>query len=501
MRVVIAYPPLDCDKGTPLLSQNRQFQYFKEPTYVYPVVPAVAATLLSQAGHEVIWLDCIAAGISYERFIEIVKQEKPDLIAFETKTPVVKQHWQIINQLKKLNEPNNPITVLFGDHVTALPEESFQNSQVDFVLSGGDYDSLLLNLCNVLKEVSPLAICDLPFAKLEPGIYYRENNQIKNTGPFRLNHDLNSLPFINRDLTRWKLYAYENGNYKRSPGTYIMSGRDCWWGKCSFCAWPQLYPEFRVRSAGNVLDEIGTLIEKYKVREIMDDTGTFPAGEWLSEFCRGMIKRGFNKRIYIDCNMRFGMLSYDDFCQMKEANFRLLLFGLESANQATLDRINKNLKVERIIEECKSARRAGLYPHITIMFGYPWETYEEACRTLDLGRWLLKKGFAYTVQATLVIPYPGTPLFDECRENGWLKTLDWSCYDMKEPVMNTPMPDEVLMRFVRGIYNVAFNPEFIYNRLRTVRDTDDLRYFTRASLRVLGHIRNFALIPSSNPEP
>ncbi|MDP2906028.1 MAG: B12-binding domain-containing radical SAM protein, partial [Candidatus Omnitrophota bacterium] len=157
MKVIICYPPLSSHKGSATLGQNRQFQYFKEPTYIYPVVPAQAATLLQKAGHEVIWLDCLAEGISYDRFIEIIEQEKPDLIAFETKTPVVKQHWKIINDLRPTSHvlpptAQAPLTVLFGDHVTALPEESLQNCKVDFVLTGGDYDFLLLNLCNYLNE-------------------------------------------------------------------------------------------------------------------------------------------------------------------------------------------------------------------------------------------------------------------------------------------------------------------------------------------------------------
>lgn len=514
MKIIISYPPLSKEKGCPTLGQNRQFQYFKEPTYIYPVVPAQAATLLKQAGHEVVWLDCIAEGISYDRFIEIIKEENPDLIAFETKTPVIKQHWKIINEIKGLSPqtvtgqspseprgtiPQEPVpfskgtvpkTVLFGDHITALPEESFQNSQVDFVLTGGDYDFLLLNLCNYLNAQRTTR--DAGRNMLEPGIYYRDNGQVKDTGKFQLNHDLNSLPFIDRDLTRWQLYAYNNGNYKRTPGTYIMSGRDCWWGKCSFCAWPQMYPQFRIRQPENVLDEIGLLIEKYQVREIMDDTGCFPAGEWLRDFSGGMIKRGYPQKIYLDCNMRFGALSEADFLLMKKANFRLLLFGLESANQKTLEKINKNLKVERIIEDCRLATRAGLFPHITIMFGYPWETYEDALRTLKLGSWLLKKGFAYTMQATLVIPYPGTPLFTECKEKGLLKTMDWDNYDMKQPVMATPMPDEKIMKLVRGMYGVSFQPEFILRKLLTLRDADDLRYSLRAAKKVIGHLFDFS---------
>jgi radical SAM superfamily enzyme YgiQ (UPF0313 family) len=500
MKVIISYPPLNSQKGCPTLGQNRQFQYFKEPTYIYPVVPAEAATLLKQAGHEVIWLDCIAEGISYNKFLEIIQKQKPDLIAFETKTPVVKQHWKIINDLKTLSTIDYRLsTALFGDHVTSLPEESFQNSAVDFVLTGGDYDFLLLNLCNVIEKLRVTSYLpvrqagELRVTDLEPGIYYRENGQVKNTGNFQLNHDLNSVPFIDRELTKWQLYAYENGNYKRTPGTYIMSGRDCWWGKCSFCSWPQMYPQFRVRSVQNVLDEIEMLIGEYKIHEIMDDTGCFPAGDWLRDFCKAMVKRGINKKIYFDCNARFGALSYEDFALMKKANFRLLLFGLESANQNTLDRINKNLKAERIIEDCKSAAKAGLFPHITVMFGYPWEDYSDALNTLRLGRWLLKKGYAYTMQATVVIPYPGTPLFEECRQKGQLKTLDWEDYDMKQPVMQTQIPDEKLMALVQGMYKISFQPQFLFRKIFSVRDADDLKYSLRAAKKVMGHIFDFKI--------
>lgn len=474
MKVAISYPPLDTSKGAPLLSQNRQFQYFKSPTYIYPVVPAQAATLLKQQGFEVIWDDAIAERKTYQQWLSDFKQIKPDIIAIETKTPVVKQHWRIIGDLKSQSPELK--CVLMGDHVTALPEESFQNSQVDYVITGGDYDFSLLSLCK---------------GELEPGVYYRENGQIKNTGLFQLDHDLNQLPFIDRDLTKWQLYAYENGNYKCVPGTYTMSGRDCWWSKCSFCSWTTTYPKFRVRKPENLLNEIGELIDRCNIKEIMDDTGTFPAGDWLRSFCSGMIERGYNKKIYIDCNMRFNAATLDDYKLMRKANFRLLLFGLESAKQYTLDRINKNLTVEQIIESCKLAREAGLFPHITIMFGYPWETYDDAQRTLQLGRWLLKKGYAYTVQATVVIPYPGTPLFSECKENGWLKTTDWDRYDMKEPVMKTPMPDDQVMKFVQGIYSVAFNPEFVFRRITNIRDINDMKYYTRAGIKVLGHLFDF----------
>ena len=489
MKIIICYPPLNSDLGQPTLGQNRQFQYFKEPTYIYPIVPAQAATLLKRAGHQVIWFDCIAEKISREEFFETIYREAPDLIAFETKTPVIKQHWEIIDRLKE--HLPKVITVLFGDHVTAMPEESFKRSEVDYILTGGDYDFLLLNLSDSLEK-SEGGDYRVQEGKLEPGVWYRQNGQIKNTGSFCLDHHyLDQVPFIDRDLTKWYLYAYKNGNYKRRPGTYIMSGRDCWYHKCTFCSWPTLYPKFRTRSTGNVLDEIGELIDRYSVREVMDDTGCFPIGEWLGDFCRGMVERGFNKKIFFDCNMRFGALGTDDFAMMKKANFRLLLFGLESANQITLDKINKQLEASRIIEDCKAATSAGLFPHITIMFGYPWESYEDALRTLNLGKWLLNKGYAYTMQATVVIPYPGSLLFKECNEKGLLKSLDWDDYGMKKPVMQSSISDQEIMQMAQGMYAAVFHPEFLVRRIISIRDIEDFKYLLRAVKKVFGHIFDF----------
>ncbi|MGB9707091.1 MAG: B12-binding domain-containing radical SAM protein, partial [Microgenomates group bacterium] len=312
---------------------------------------------------------------------------------------------------------------------------------------------------------------------------------------------LNALPFIDRELTKWRLYAYENGNYKRTPGTYIMAGRDCWWranGGCKFCAWTILYPRWQVRSPENVLDEIGQLIEKYHVREIMDDTGTFPVGEWLREFCRGMIKRGYHRQIYFDCNMRFGVLTKKDYQLMAKAGFRFLLYGLESANQETLDRLNKGTKVDLIEKELQMAKKANkevnghLEPHVTCMVGYPWETKKQAENTIAMTRNLFDKGLISTLQATIVIPYPGTALFAECEKNGWLKTKNWEDYDMRRPVMKTEMSDEEVLALTQGIYKSFLTPKFLLRKIASARSIDELHFFVRAGKKVWGHLKDFA---------
>jgi radical SAM superfamily enzyme YgiQ (UPF0313 family) len=479
MKVLIAYPPLPSPKGIPLLAQNRQFQWFNKPTYVYPMVPAWAATLAARAGHDVVWADGIAAGWTPEEFERRFCATAPDLALIETKTPVVTRHWAIVRRLKELRPETR--LVLCGDHVTALPAESLEQCPADYVLTGGDYDFGLLELLRFLAGQGAAPA----------GLYFRRDGAVVNTGPFQLRSNLNDLPWIDRDLTQWRLYSVENGNYKYTPGTYIMASRDCWWGQCTFCSWTTIYNSCRNRSPDHVLDEIGHILDRYPVKEIFDDSGCFPAGRWLHAFCDGVVARGYHRRAAFGCNMIPGVLSQEMYDRMARANFRFVLFGLESASQATLERINKCGKARDIERSMQMAKQAGLEPHVTCMVGYPWETRAEAQATIDLTRSLFDKGYIDTLQATLVIPYPGTPLFSECRQKGWLKTEDWDRYDMREPVMKTEMRDSELLALTRGIYKSFLTPRFILRKLAAIRSWADVRFYWRAARRVIGHLLDF----------
>lgn len=482
MKVFISYPPIESDKGTAQIGQNRQFQWFAKHSVIYPMIPAYAASLLKEKGYDVFWDDAIAKYESWEKWIERVEKDKPDLIALETKTPVVKIHWGIIDEIKKTS-PRTKV-VLMGDHVTAYPGESMKNSKTDFVITGGDYDFSLLSICDNISKGK----------KLEAGIYYRQKGKIKNTGKFNLCHDLNELPFIDRELTRYDLYT-KNGNYKYLPGSYTMAGRDCWWGKCKFCSWPTLFPKYRTRKPELLFQEIKMLVEKYKIREIMDDTGTFPVGEWLKKFCSLMIKSGLNKKVRISCNMRFGVLKQEDYVMMRTAGFRFLLFGLESGNQATLNKINKGIKIEDIINGCKMAKKAGLNPHLTVMIGYPWEDYAQAKKTINLVKYLFEHGYADTLQATIVMPYPNTPLYKEALKNKWLAVEDgdWEKFDMRQRILKSPLTENEIKKLTSELYRLAFKPRFIFNQLINVRNMDDIKYLWRGFKAVIGkHLKDFS---------
>ena len=480
MNLSISYPPLESGKGVALLTQNRQFQWFTNPTYIYPMVPAYAATLCQSRGHDVFWDDAIAQELTYADWLRRITAKAPGLIALESKTPVIKRHWRIVEELKRLLPASK--VVLMGDHATALPEESMQNCPVDFVIAGGDYDFILADLADFL---------DGKAQALPGGVWFRENGEIKSSGPASLEHDLDKLPMIDRQLTQWQLYAYKNGNFKYTPGTYVYAGRDCWWGKCTFCSWTTLYPgrNYRTVSVERHLDEIDKLVG-LGVKEIFDDSGCFPKGQWLEDFCKGMIRRGLHKKVVMGCNMRVGALSQEQWNLLKAANFRFILIGLESVVQSTLDRLTKGIRVAQIEETLRMCKKAGLAPHITTMVGYPWESKADAQATVAFAKRMFVEGYLDTLQATIVVPYPGTPLFEEARKQGWLLTEDWDDYDMRQSVWRSPVSNDDVLQFKNELYKAALTPRFLLRKVLSIRSLDDILFFYRAGQKLIGHLLN-----------
>jgi anaerobic magnesium-protoporphyrin IX monomethyl ester cyclase len=112
--------------------------------------------------------------------------------------------------------------------------------------------------------------------------------------------------------------------------------------------------------------------------------------------------------------------------------------------------------------------------------------------TVNTAKYLLKKGYAKTFQVTIVIPYPGTMLFEQAKQNGWLKTEDWERYDMREPILKTPMKDQEVMEIVQNLYKVAFDPEFVIRKIVGVRSISDVRFMMRGAKNIFGHVKDFS---------
>jgi len=267
---------------------------------------------------------------------------------------------------------------------------------------------------------------------------------------YQIDIPFNQLPYPDRIFTnaknsRWQSY----GNYKFHPATHMMASNLCWWGKCTFCIDTKKLEEGepqQTRSVAHVIEEIDDLIAQ-GYREVFDDSGTFPIGKWLEEFCVEMRKHGRNKKIKVGCNMKPLKL---DYRMMKEAGFRFILVGVESANQRTLDIIKKGQHQVNVTKNIKAMSDAGLEPHITTMTSYPWETEEEEKNNMEYFQFLLRKGYAKTGQVS-IYSKPRT----------------------------APDPDSIGHQRVPRYYDVYKSPEFWYRKISDIKCWEDFTYLIR----------------------
>ena len=474
-RVCITYPPFEYNKGFPLMSLNRQFQWVRNFTSNYPMLLAYAATLLKNNGYDVFFIDTVARKMDIIDWLIQIDKINPQLIFFEATTATINYTWDTINAIK--DKYKNAYIVLAGSHVTALPEESFFKSEVDFVITGGDYDVLLLSIVNYINNGE----------KLKEGIYYKTSQgNIRNTGKCKLDYPLDRLPFIDRNLTNWKLYSKENEYYKKTPATFIMSGRGAVFNNYNCADSNILFNNVRLRNPINVVDEIEYLHKRYGIKEFVDVTVSFPMGEWLSLFCQTMIERKLNKKVYIDCYMYFTDLDYHYYKMMKKAGFKTLIVTFPSANTKTLEKLSPSyINIDSMIESIKMARKAGLLIDMMVKIGYPWENEEDIIATFDVIKYLMTNGYINTMNTSIFVPYPGTNIFNYCKDNDYINTDNWFEYDMRGSVMKLEVDD--IFQYVEYFYNLSFNPMYVLNKILSIRDIYDIRH----------HINSFRNIISS----
>src|SRR5262249_1042641 len=99
---------------------------------------------------------------------------------------------------------------------------------------------------------------------------------------------------------------------------------------------------------------------------------------------------------------------------------RLLLVGYESGDDGILHNIKKGLRTDiarRFTEDC---RKLGIVIHGTFILGLPGETRETIEKTIQFAIDINP----HTIQVWLAAPYPGSYLYRQALENGWLPAND-----------------------------------------------------------------------------
>ena len=110
---------------------------------------------------------------------------------------------------------------------------------------------------------------------------------------------------------------------------------------------------------------------------------------------------------------------------MRDNGLRLLLVGYETGNQKILHNIKKGMRVDVAKRFAKDCRELGIVTHGTFILGLPGETKETIEETI---RFAIEVN-PHTIQISLAAPYPGTFLYKQALENGWLDSANAELVD------------------------------------------------------------------------
>jgi hopanoid biosynthesis associated radical SAM protein HpnJ len=226
--------------------------------------------------------------------------------------------------------------------------------------------------------------------------------------------DMDALPFVSPVYQRDLVIENYFSGYLRHPYLSFYTGRGCK-SRCTFCLWPQTIGghRYRVRSVGHVIDELRWAKQAFpQVQEFFfdDDTLTDNAPR-VEELARGIGKLG----IMWSCNAK-GNVSRETLKVMRDNGLRLLVVGYESGNQQILHNIKKGMRIEVARQFTKDCHDLGIQIHGTFILGLPGETRETIEETIRFATEINP----HTIQVSLAAPYPGTHLYNQAIQNGWL---------------------------------------------------------------------------------
>lgn len=459
MRVAIVAPRFNTDEVRPEWTDPQSAAYQN-------VILAQAATMLRANGHDTSWLLWQATSTGESELVRRLAEEHYHLVVVLSGTCGIHRAWSLIDKLKACPIDARPRTALVGAHVSALPEESFNNCGADYVLLGGDFDFLLTGLCARLHHENSRSA-----ARSEPGILHRTGSSIETSGPWLPEHDLTRPPLIDRELAGL-FPGLANGVPARlNRCAAIYTSRDCWWARCRHCARKILSPpgSYRVRSPESVLNEIGLLMAKHGVTRILDTSGSLPSGLWLRRLCQGLIKRGYNKHVRLSCSLKPGSIGRSEAALMVEAGFDTAKVALHSANQLTLEKLGSNVTLSDMENSLKTWRVAGLRLLVSAELGWPWESADEAARTCDWLERLTDDGLIFSSQLVHAMAFPGTPLLEAAKRQGWLQAASWKDFSGNKPVFKSALTGEQLAAIAVNTSRFARHesvPPVLYKELR-----------------------------------
>jgi radical SAM superfamily enzyme YgiQ (UPF0313 family) len=461
MKIVLINPPemiAGEEGGTGFGARS----FVKQLRVLPPLGIAYLAAVLEAESHEVQLIDANAQRMGPDAIVKKVRDLSPDVVGITCVTPLFPIAVQICRLLKALNP--SPQIVVGGPHVTIMPELTMENPAFDFAVEGEAEIAMPRLIDAISGGCRPDGI---------PGVLFRDGEEVARggTAEFMAIHD---IPFPLREKLPNDRYFDMTTEGRRVSS--IMSARGCPY-RCSFCERYIRGGHYRARDADDVVAELEELVSRYGCSEIVVYDDTFTANKKrVAAICEKILDRGLKFRW--DCRTRVDCVDPGLLSLMARAGCSRISYGVESAASDVRDLFNKKITIEQVEKSFDWTRSAGIKILAYFMLGAPRETRKSIAETLALSI-KLNPDFAYY---SIVVPYPGTDLYDHALSEGLLEYDYWTEFVRREGNLSDPIPmfehDDVTREYLVSTLRSAYlrfyvRASYILRRFRSIRSLSD----------------------------
>ena len=435
-----------------------------------PYLTLSYASYLQGLGYKVQIIDANALNIAPDEVSRMIAQIKPRavaLIVYGNQPSASTQNMSItIKIAKEVKDLNTDTPLLVGGlHPSALPQLTLKELAGEceggglYIIEGEGPTSLksFLQMLDGKKTIQQVE-----------GLWYFDNNQIKNNPRAPLIRDLDEvMPIASWDLLPMDKYRAHNWhcfnqNGVRSPYASIYTSLGCPYA-CEFCCINTPFGKsgIRTRSPHLVVDELELLHRKYGVKniKIIDEMFVLQDSHYM-KIAELIIERGLDLNIW--CYARVDTVKEANLKLMKKAGINWLALGIESANANVRDGAAKRLKVNDIKERVRMIQRNGICVMGNFIFGLPDDTLESMQETLDMAKELNCE----CVNLYCAMAYPGSKLYQIALKEGWELPKVWHGYSQHSYEMQ-PLPSKhctakEIVAFRDNAFNEYFtNPAYL----------------------------------------
>lgn len=422
--------------------------------------------------HKVTIIDAQVEELSYQFLKSKIGAMNADVVGITAMTMTLIDVIKTVNMVNAV-KPSIKI-VLGGPHVHLYPQETISLANVDYLVIG-EGEKTFKNLLDNIDDKAEL--------RKIPGLVFKNNGEIVNTGFCLFSENLDEIPFPARHLVPYKKYtSVLTGN---DIITTMITSRGCPF-KCTFCDRPHLGKKFRARSADNIVEELEECTRMgINTFLFYDDSFTINKKRVI-EICEKIVER----QLKINWNIRTRVDVVDEelIRRLSMAGCKGIHYGVESGTEKILKVLQKGITIEQIQKAFYLTTKYKIATLAYFMIGNPTETLEDIKASFQFMR-KLKPDYAHI---TVLIPFPGTKIYLDGQKQGVIKEDYWKEFaqnpisDFKPPCWEELFSqDELNSLLIKGYKQFYSRPLYIAKRLIKIKSFSDFKKKATAGIRIL----------------